>query len=88
MYCTHAVDVFAHLKDLRRAKRYLTKSTFILVANALVSSRLDYFISFCSSLSKFNLHKLQCLQNGVARIVTNTNKFTIISPVINICTGC
>ena len=70
------------LRDSRRARRYLTTSTYILVANALVSSRLDYCNYFYRSLSKVNLHKLQCLQNSAARTVTNTRKFSSISPVL------
>ena len=72
---------FAQLRDLRRAWRHLTTSTSILVANALVSSRLDYCNSFQRSLSKFNLQviKLKCLQNSAARIVTD---------ISNHCTGC
>ena len=52
------------------------------MANALVSSRLDYCNSLFRSLSKFNLHKLQCIQNSAARIVSNTSRYTSITPVI------
>ena len=54
----------------------------MLVANALVSSRLDYCNSLFRSLSKFNLRKLQCIQNSAARIVSNTSKYTSITPVL------
>ena len=46
-----------------------------LVANAVVSSRLDYCNSLFRSLSDFNLHKLQCIQNSSARIVSNTSRY-------------
>ena len=51
----------------------------ILVANALISSRLDYCNSLLRSLSKLNLHKLQCIENSAARIVTNTCRFSSIT---------
>ena len=54
----------------------------MLVANALVSSRLDYCNSLFRSLSKFNLCKLQCIQNSAARIVSNTSRYTSITPVL------
>ena len=54
----------------------------MLVANALVSSRLDYCNSLFRSLSKFNLRKLQCIQNSAARIVSNTSRYTSITPVL------
>ena len=54
----------------------------MLVANALVSSPLDYCHSLFRSLSKFNLCKLQCIQNSAARIVSNTSRYTSITPVL------
>ena len=63
-------------------RRYLTADVSVLVANAIVSSRLDYCNSLFRSLSKLNLRKLQCIQNSAARIVTNTSKFSRITPVL------
>ena len=54
----------------------------VLVANCLVSSHLDYCNSLFRSLSKFNLRKLQCIQNNAARIVSNTSRYTSITPVL------
>ena len=54
----------------------------VSVANAFVSSRLDYCNSLFRSLSKFNLHKLQSIQNSAARIVTNSSKYTRITQVL------
>ena len=48
----------------------------------IVSSRLDYCNSLFRSLSNFNLHRLQSIQNSAARIVTNLSKFTQIAPVL------
>ena len=52
------------------------------VANALVSSRLDYCNSLYRSLSCRDLKKLQCVQNSLARIVIRTSKFSHITPVL------
>ena len=52
------------------------------VANAFVSSRLDYCNSLFRSLSKVNLHRLQSIQNSAARIVTNLCKYTRITPIL------
>ena len=70
------------LRDFRHVRRFLTRDASILVANALVSSRLDYCNSLFRSLSKFNLRKLQCIQNSAARIVSNTSRYTSITPVL------
>ena len=37
---------------------------------------------FLRSISKFNLRRLQCIQNGAARIVSNTSRYTSITPVL------
>ena len=47
-----------------------------------VSSRLDYCNSPFRSLSKFNLYRLQSIQNSASRIVTNSSKYTRITPVL------
>ena len=73
---------FVQLRDFRRVRQYLSADVSILVANALVSSCLDYYNSLFRSLSKLNLCKLQCIQNSAARIVTNTSKFSRITPVL------
>ena len=43
------------------------------------SSRLDYCNSLFRSLSKFNLHRLQSIQNSAAGIVTKSSKYTQIT---------
>ena len=73
---------FIKLRDFRSIRQYLTHDTSVSVANAFVSSRLDYCNSLFRSLSKFNLHKLQSIQNSAARIVTNSSKYTRITPVL------
>ena len=73
---------FVKLRDFRHVRRFLTHDVSVLVANALVSSRLDYWNSLFRSLSKFNLRKLQCIQNSAARIVSNTSRYTSITPVL------
>ena len=73
---------FVKLRDFRHVRRFLTHDVSVLVANALVSSRLDYCNSLFRSLSKFSLCKLQCIQNRAARIVSNTSRYTSVTPVL------
>ena len=54
----------------------------MLVANAFVSSQLNYCNSLFRSLSKASLHRLQSIQNCAARIVTNSCRYTHITPVL------
>ena len=73
---------FVQLHDSRHVRRCLTHDASELMVNALVSSRLDYCNSLFRSLSKFNLRKLQCIQNSAARIISNTSRYTSITPVL------
>ena len=73
---------FSQLRDFRNIRQFLTQAAAVLVANAFVSSQLDYCSSLFRSLSKVNLHRLQYIQNSAARIVTNSCKYTRITPVL------
>ena len=70
------------MRDLRRIRQYLTPEVAVLAANALVSSCLDYCNSLFRGLSCFNQHKLQSIQNTLARIVTNHRKCAHVTPIL------
>ena len=73
---------FCQLRDFRNIRQFLTQDAAVSVANAFVTSRLDYCNSLFRSLSKASLHRLQSIQNCAARIVTNSCKYTRITPVL------
>ena len=73
---------FIQLRDFRSIRQFFTQDAAVSVANALLSSQLDYCNPLFRSLSKLSLHRLQSIQNGAARIVTNSSKFTHITPVL------
>ena len=73
---------FCQLRDFRNIGQFLTQDVAVSVANAFVSSRLDYCNSLFRSLSKASLHRLQSIQNCAARIVTNVCRYTCITPVL------
>ena len=73
---------FVGIRDFRRIRRHLTQNTAIVVANALVSSKLDYCNALLRSLTVVDLNRLQCVQNTLARIVTRSSKFCHILPVL------
>ena len=70
------------VRDLRRIRQYLTPEVAVLAAKALVSSCLDYCNSLFRGLSCFNQHKLQSIQNTIARIVTNHRKYAQVTPIL------
>ena len=70
------------MRDLRRIRKHLTLDTAISLANALVSSRLDYCNSLLNGVSKKFISKLQRVQNSLARIVSRSSRLTSASPIL------
>ena len=73
---------YYHLRELRRVRRYLNYETAVKVANALVSSRLDY----CNSLfynTKRHTGRLQRVQNALCCTVCKLNKFSHVTPFLH-----
>ena len=69
-----------HARDLYRIRPLLDLNTSVLLANALVSSRLDYCNSLFLSLTDFELRRLQLVQNSLCRVVTQSSKYCHITP--------
>lgn len=70
------------IRDIRRIRKHLTVNTATALANALVSSRLDYCNGLLYNLPKVLTNKLQRVQNSLARVVTNSSKFTSSKPLL------
>ena len=69
-----------HARDLYRIRPLLDLNTSVLLANALVSSRLDYCNSLFLSLTDFELRRLQLVQISLCRVVTRSTKYSHITP--------
>ena len=73
---------YYHLRDLRRIRKFLGVETAILLANAMVSSRLDYCSSLLYGVSKSNIAKLQRVQNALCRIIFRLDKMSHVTPFL------
>ena len=72
-----------NIKQLRQVRSSLDRKTCILLANALVSSQLDYCNSLYYDLPKSSIHRLQVVQNSLARaIVPKVRRFDHIQPIL------
>ena len=69
-----------HARDLYRIRPLLDLNTSVLLANALVSSRLDYCNSLFLSLTDFELSRLQLVQKSLCRVVIRSSKYCHITP--------
>ena len=68
---------------LQDVQRWMSLSKLKLnPANALVSSQLDYCNSLFRGLSCFNQHKLQSIQNTLARTATNHRRYAHVAPIL------
>ena len=71
---------YYHLKGLRRICKFLTVETAALLANSMISSRLDYCNSLLYGVSKYNVAKLQKIQNALCRIVFRLDRTSHVTP--------
>ena len=71
------------MRDVYRISPLLDLKTSVLLANALMISRLDYCNSLFLSLTDFELRRLQLVQNSLCRVVTCSSKFSHITPQLH-----
>jgi hypothetical protein len=57
------------IRQIRQIRSSLDRNSCILVANALVSSKLDFCNSLYYNLPQSSIHRLQLIQNSLARVV-------------------
>ncbi len=69
-----------NIRDIYRIRHLLPKPVLIQLANALVSSRLDYCNSLLFGITNSNMQKLQRVQNSLVRVISKTPRFEHISP--------
>ena len=65
---------YYHIRQLRQVRSSLDTNSAIILANSLVSSKLDYCNSLYYGLPAASLDKLQRVQNSLARVVVPSVK--------------
>ena len=74
---------FYHLRKLFRIRnKHLTKESEAVVVHAIVTSKLDYCNALLHGLPKYQLQRLQYVQNTAARVVLQMSRFDQITPVL------
>ena len=69
-----------HARDLYGVCSLLDLNTSVLLADALVSGRLDSCNSLFLSLTDFELGGLRLVQNSLCRVVTRSSEYSHITP--------
>ena len=85
-FCSHISAICSsciyHIQDLWHIRHHLDLDSAKLLANALVSSHLDYCNSLLSVIAETDLTKLQHVLNCLARVVTKSPPFTHSVPLL------
>ena len=79
---TFTSSLLSMLCQISRVRHLFTKPVLSTILNSLIFSKLFYCSSVWAGTSKQNLQKLQLVQNFAARVLTDTEKFDHISPVL------
>jgi len=67
---------YFHIRALRHIRPFLDSETSKIIACAIVGSRLDYVNSILTVISSLDIHRLQRVQNSLARVVTRSTTNT------------
>ena len=70
------------LGQINRVKHAFDKPTLLTIINSLVFSRLYYCSNVWSNTSKYNVEKLQLIQNFVCQVVCGIRKFDHATPAL------
>jgi len=73
---------YLHIRALRCIRPYLDLHTAKTIATSIVHSKLDYCNSLYYGLPKFQINRLQHIQNALARTVVQASKFKHITPIL------
>ena len=73
---------FRGLYNIRQIRKFLTVQSTKTLVHAFVSSHLDYCNALLFGLPKYQLDRLQKVQNAAARVVFQIAKFDHITPAL------
>jgi len=73
---------FHHIRALRYIRPYLDLHTAKLIATSIVHSKLDYCNSLYYGLPKYQINRIEHIQNSLDRTVVQAPKFQHITPIL------
>ena len=74
--------VLYHLRNIAEIRKYMNVTTAEVLVNAFINSKLDFCNSLLHGLSKYEINKLQSVQNAAARVIACLRKFDHISDTL------
>ena len=76
-------SVNMHIRKIISIRRYLPNTDVRTLVQSIVIARLDYCNSICVGLPMNRLQRLQLIQNSVARVISQTKRYTSITHILN-----
>ena len=73
---------FVQIRSLDQICRYLTVKSAAIISAAIVATKLGYYNSLFIGASAAQLHRLQRVQNSLARVIYRNPCHTYITPVL------
>ena len=76
-------SVNIHIRKINSIRRYLSDTAVRTLVQSIVIARLDYCNSDCIGLPMNRLQRLQLVQNSAPRVISQTKRYTSITPILN-----
>ena len=73
---------YCQVRSIGKVRSFLTKDAASSLVHAFVTSKLDHMNALLYGVPKYLLHKLQKIQNNVARIIMKSKRRDHITPVL------
>ena len=73
---------FFHIKNIWKIRKFISYEACETLVHAFISSRLDFCNSILYGLPKYQIQKLQRVQNAAGRLVSGSHKYEHITPVL------
>ena len=80
-YDSHS-SCLSKIVHINRVKKSFVKDILMLIISSLVFSKMFYCSSVWSNTSNNNIKKLQLIQNFVCRIITGSQKYDHVTPLL------
>ena len=75
-------SAFFHIRNLSRIRKCLNQKDIEILVHAFITSKLDNCNSLLTGLPQYLLDKVQRVQNAAARLVSRSQKYDSITPIL------
>ena len=71
-----------HLRNIARICNYLTPQAIKLVIHTFITSKLDYCNSLLYGAPKYQIQRLQHVENAATRLLASSSRFEHMTPIL------